>query len=87
MQGILTHQNKGLIHTINNQLKNRPKQLRTGNPNFPYLEKGLIELRHGTSKHNSSSDGLEELAEQRNSGKNEISSNSKRWNTKNNFRK
>jgi len=66
MQSILTHQNVGLIHTINNQLKNRPKQLKTGNPNFPYLEKGLKELRHGTSEHNSSSDGLAELAEQRN---------------------
>jgi len=39
MQGILTHQNEGSIYTINNQLKHRPKQLETRNPNFPYLEK------------------------------------------------
>jgi len=49
--------------------------------------KGLTELRHGTWEHSSSCDGLVELAEQRNSRKNRISSNSKRWNTKNNFRK
>jgi len=58
------HQNEGLIHTINNQLKDRPKQLKIGNPNFPYLENGLTELRRGTSEHNSSSDELAGLAEQ-----------------------
>jgi len=37
------HRNEGLIQTINNQLKDRPKQLKTGNPNFPYLENKLAE--------------------------------------------
>jgi len=87
MQGILTHKNEGLIYTINNQLKNRPKQLKTGNPNFSYLENRA----NRTSTRDLGAQQLEwptcrtgGTAEQ---WKNEISSNSKRWNTKNSFRK
>jgi len=40
---------EGLIHTISNQPKNKPKQHKTGNPNFPYLETGVDRNFDGTA--------------------------------------
>jgi len=48
MQDTLTHQNERLNHKINNQLIHSSKEwLKTRNPNFTYLEKGLTEALAG----------------------------------------
>jgi len=80
-----THHKQRFIHTNiqyaqtdQRQPKNRLRTTQTRNPNFPYLEKRLTELRHGTSEHNNLKDGLAQLAKQR---RTRLFSDFNRWKT------